>query len=159
MPCSSGEEETGNSRDDANRRKAQDVPPRKCLPNLDSSGGCWRPLVTCGVTRECWERSTQYSVLSTQFEPALGFAVAGRPRRSSPHELLCVLSTEYRVLSTASVGTGSFLDGAKVFSLGIWGCELRGGESGLEGAKPWWMQEFQFVKRRGNPWPAGCLFQ
>ena len=44
-----------------------------------------------------------------------------------------IRATPHRI--GASVGIGSFLDGAKVFSSLIWGEGIWGGETGLEDAK------------------------
>jgi len=50
VPCSGGEKETGNSSDDANRRKTQAFL-REDLPSCDTSRAFRGSLVTCGVTR------------------------------------------------------------------------------------------------------------
>src|SRR5580658_299347 len=55
-------------------------------------------------------------------------------------------------------GTGSFLDGAKYFSLGVCGSGADCGELAWRGAKPWRMWELPGLGSRVAALPAGCLF-
>jgi hypothetical protein len=53
--------------------------------------------------------------------------------------------------------TGSFLDGAKYFSLGLCGSWLGVGGSGWVDAKPQKMQGLRVVPYREMAWPEACL--
>jgi len=87
-PGGGSEEETGNSRNDMDRRTAQAILPRKTLPDFDSSAGQCGVLVTCGVTRlaEGELRAKSGVASSNSREPAwlaswaeaLAFAFAGQ---------------------------------------------------------------------------------
>ena len=58
----------------------------------------------------------------------------------------------------AEGGKGSFLDGAKYFSLGVCGSGRYWGELGRVGAKPWRMCGLAVLRSMPVAWPAGCLF-
>ena len=91
-------------------------------------------LVTGGVTRLGAGFSTQYSVLGgARFAcwTAEGGRPTGRPM-GRPH-MDGIEATSHRIV--ASLGIGSFLDGAKFFSSLIWGEGIWGAEMGLEDAK------------------------
>ena len=57
-----------------------------------------------------------------------------------------------------SRGTGSFLDAAKYFSLGVCDAARTIVELQWVGAKPWWMQGFLAGASEAATWPAGCIF-
>ena len=107
----------------------------KYLPDCDSSCELLR-VASYGWSNTVGSR-IQYSVLGTQWRSA---SLAGRPKAAVPWAVPGPSSHGW-IEATVSVGvrcvtgTGSFLDGAKVFSSLIWGEGIWGAEMGLGGAK------------------------
>src|ERR1700689_2350445 len=87
----------------------------------------------------------------------LGFAFAGRRKASVPTRA----SFLHDPLSRHDVSLAvqnSFLDGAKVFALGLYGSGNGGWKMGRVRANHWQVLELQALRNCLAAWPAGCLF-